>query len=153
MTVQSSSVALPRDPSTMPPREVVARTLWGEARGEGIAGMVAVASVIQNRARNPRWWGNSAAGVCLKPAQFSCWLESDPNRAKLLAVTDADRSFRLALEITDDLHAGRLHDVTTGADHYHTRGVAPAWSKGKVACAEVGVHRFFRLELPPPRSA
>ena len=30
-------------------RDVLARTLWGEARGEGLAGMVAVAWTIRNR--------------------------------------------------------------------------------------------------------
>jgi spore germination cell wall hydrolase CwlJ-like protein len=29
-------------------RDVLARTLWGEARGEGLAGMVAVAWSIRN---------------------------------------------------------------------------------------------------------
>ncbi|MBP2297939.1 cell wall hydrolase [Azospirillum picis] len=131
----------------MPAREVVARTLWGEARGEGRNGMAAVACVIQNRARNPRWWGNSPAAVCLKPYQFSCWLPDDPNRGKLLAVTDRDSSYRAALELADALLAGQLVDITNGADHYHTTGVAPAWSGGKKPVAVIGNHRFFRLEL------
>lgn len=138
------------DPSTLSAREIVARTLWGEARGEGIAGMAAVAAVIANRVRFPRWWGKDAKQVCLKPWQFSCWLESDPNRVKLLAVTQADRAFALALEIADEALAGRLRDVTSGADHYHTAGVAPAWSAGKSPVAVIGCHRFFRLELPAP---
>ncbi|MCG5240467.1 cell wall hydrolase [Azospirillum doebereinerae] len=137
-------------PTAMTPREVVARTLWGEARGEGRTGMTAVACVIQNRARNPRWWGTSPATVCLKPWQFSCWLADDPNRPKLLAVTERDAAYRVALEIADTLLSGRLADVTAGADHYHTRNVTPAWSAGKTPVAVIGVHRFFRLELRPP---
>ena len=38
--------------------EVFAKTLWGEARGEGIIGMLAVACVIKNRINRPGWWGN-----------------------------------------------------------------------------------------------
>lgn len=43
--------------------DVLARTLWGEARGEGSTGMEAVASVILNRVevakrRGHYWWGN-----------------------------------------------------------------------------------------------
>ena len=34
--------------------DVLARTLWAEARGEGQAGMEAVACVILNRAAHPR---------------------------------------------------------------------------------------------------
>ncbi|BAI73172.1 cell wall hydrolyses [Azospirillum sp. B510] len=138
------------DPSTLSAREVVARTLWGEARGEGIAGMAAVAGVIANRVRNPRWWGKTAPAVCLKPYQFSCWLEQDPNRDKLLAITDSDRTFRAALDIADEMLAGRLRDVTANADHYHTVGVSPTWSVGKTPVAEIGDHRFFRLELTAP---
>lgn len=131
----------------MTTRDVIARTLWGEARGEGRNGMAAVACVIQNRVRNPRWWGSSPITVCLKPYQFSCWLADDPNRAKLLAVTDRDASYRAALEIADTLLSGLLVDVTNGADHYHTTGVSPAWSSGKKLVAVIGNHRFFRLEL------
>ena len=49
---------------------VVARTLYMEARGEGSVGLNMVMTVIWNRAG-----GNvdNLADVCLKPLQFSCW--------------------------------------------------------------------------------
>lgn len=49
---------------------VVARTLYMEARGEGNVGLNLVMTVIWNRAG-----GNvdNLADVCLKPLQFSCW--------------------------------------------------------------------------------
>lgn len=137
-------------PPIMPPREVVARTLWGEARGEGRDGMIAVACVIRNRFTHPRWWGATPTAVCLKPWQFSCWLEGDPNRSKMLAVTEGDRAFRFALEIADLLLAGKLADVTNAADHYHAEGVSPVWASGQQAVARIGKHVFYRLELKPP---
>ncbi|MGQ9371949.1 cell wall hydrolase [Azospirillum sp. ST 5-10] len=144
-------------------REIVARTLWGEARGQGHKGMEAVACVIRNRATHPRWWSRNKAddipddtfsAVCLDPWQFSCWLAKDPNRAKLLAVTEADPAYRLALEVADDVLAGRLEDVTNGADHYCTRAAASrtSWAKGRKPVATVGDHLFYRLELPPPNA-
>jgi N-acetylmuramoyl-L-alanine amidase len=63
-------------------RDVLARTLWGEARGEGLAGMVAVAWSIRNRVEDGKdksWWGEGYTGVCQKPYQFSCWNKNDPN--------------------------------------------------------------------------
>ena len=39
------------------PVDILARTIWGEARNQDRVGMEAVASVILHRARNPRWWG------------------------------------------------------------------------------------------------
>ena len=41
-------------------RDILARTLWGEARGEGLAGQIAVACTIRNRVEDGRaksWWG------------------------------------------------------------------------------------------------
>lgn len=56
----------------------LARTLWGEARGEPIEGQVAVAWVIRNRADGARFAGQllgregAVAHVCLTLWQFSC---------------------------------------------------------------------------------
>lgn len=123
--------------------DVLARTLWGEARGEGRDGMRAVASTILNRAARPGWWGRSVAEVCLRPRQFSCWLESDPNRAKLLAVDGRDRHFATALSVAVDALAGILPDYTFGATHYHALDCAPSWVKGRAPCAVIGRHAFY----------
>jgi len=71
-------------------RDILARTLWGEMRGEGVAGQIAVAWSIRNRVEmdlhndgKPDWWGEGYAGVCRKPYQFSCWNKSDLNFACL----------------------------------------------------------------------
>ncbi|MGC2855987.1 cell wall hydrolase [Novispirillum sp. DQ9] len=140
---------VPRDPRAMPVREVLARTLYGEARGESLAGKEAVACVILNRVARAQarggshWWGRDVAGVCLKPWQFSCWNATDPNRDKLLSVTESDRAFRACLDVADRALAGTLADSTRGATHYHTRTVTPAWSRGRTPCAEVGAHVFY----------
>jgi N-acetylmuramoyl-L-alanine amidase len=50
-------------------RDVLARILWGEARGEWLDRMVAVAWSIHNRAEDGKeksWWGEGDAGVCRK---------------------------------------------------------------------------------------
>jgi len=69
--------------STDKDRDILARTLWGEARGEGLAGQIAVAWTIRNRVFDGKaksWWGEGYAGVCLKPWQFSCL---EPERSQL----------------------------------------------------------------------
>lgn len=134
--------------------EIVARTLWGEARGEGEAGMVAVACVIMNRAHNPRWWGHDPAEVCTKPAQFSCWNESDPNRAKLLAVTKADPQFAQAISIASNALCCLLADVTFNADSYFAIGSPlPYWVAGLDATVTIAGQSFYRVELPPPATS
>lgn len=123
--------------------DTLARTLWGEARGEGRAGMHAVANVIRNRAARPGWWGRSIAEVCLRPRQFSCWLPDDPNRAKLLRVAEDDAAFVLARDIAAQALAGGLSDLTCGATHYHAIEIAPGWAKGRTPCVVIGRHAFY----------
>lgn len=120
--------------------DVLARTLWGEARGEGPRGMEAVACVVMNRVKRA---GASVADVCQKPAQFSCWNPGDPNRAKLLAVTAADTDFARARAIAERAVDAALADFTAGATHYHTRAVRPDWAAGKTPCFELGSHLFY----------
>ena len=51
-------------------RDVLARTLYGEARGEGLAGQIAVAWTIRNRVKDGKdksFWGEGYGGVSQKP--------------------------------------------------------------------------------------
>ncbi len=137
-------------------RDTLARTLWGEARGEGVPGMAAVAAVIVNRMRAsarriaqgqaPAWWGGpDAAGVCRTPWQFSCWNRDDPNRALLEALAPDAAVLLPARTIADAALDGRLGDPTGGADHYHARGLKPAWVRGRRPAATIGRHVFYRI--------
>jgi N-acetylmuramoyl-L-alanine amidase len=123
--------------------DVLARTLWGEARGEGRTGIDAVAAVVVNRLRRPRRFGATIEEICRKPFQFSCWNENDPNLPKLLAVGPDNRELAVCLEVAKAAVEGRLADPTGGADHYHHRSVQPAWSAGRTPSAIIGNHLFF----------
>jgi len=66
------------------PADVVLATLNGECRGEPANGQVAVRTVINNRANDPKYFKkanplytgtNNEAKVCLSPLQFSVWNE------------------------------------------------------------------------------
>ncbi len=136
-------------------RKAVALTIFGEARGEGVTGMMAVGCVIRNRAKHRRvtWWGKGWRGVCLHPFQFSVWNEGDPNRGLLLAIADGQPvpngpmsvALATAMSVAVDLIDGKLPDVTKGADHYHTLDVRPAWKDDKKVVARIGAHIFYRL--------
>ena len=123
--------------------DVIARTIWGEARGEGDEGMAAVAAVVMNRAAKGGWWGTTPVAVALMPWQFSAWNQNDPNRAKVEAVTTDDPSFARAVEIATAAIDGTLPDITGGATHYHTKAVAPAWADQSKIVADVGNHLFY----------
>lgn len=153
------SIVPPGDPA-LPAREamareardidILARTIWGEARGESVRGMEAVAAVILNRARisdakGGFWWGRGIAEICQKPFQFSCWNPNDPNRNKLLSVGADDRHFAIALRIATRAVRGALGDPTGGAEHYHARAILPDWARGRERSAAIGGHIFYRL--------
>ncbi|CAK0739986.1 N-acetylmuramoyl-L-alanine amidase [uncultured Gammaproteobacteria bacterium] len=128
--------------------DTLARTLWGEARGEPVRGIEAVAAVVMNRvaraqARGKFWWGHSVIEVCRKPFQFSCWNASDPNLPKLLAVKPGEPKFDICLRVARRAVAGQLADLTGGATHYHAHTVYPAWASGRAPSAEIGVHLFY----------
>lgn len=130
--------------------DVLARTLWGEARGEGTQGMLAVANVILNRAKVAEkkggfWWGNNIIQVCQKPYQFSCWNRSDPNFQKLQNVNESDLYFATALRIARRATIGCIDDITDRATHYHAVNITPYWAKGRPPLKIIGRHKFYRL--------
>lgn len=68
--------------------QVLALTIYGEARGESTRGKIAVGSVILERVDHRDWDGKTIPEVCLKKWQFSCYNENDPNYRKLLHIAE-----------------------------------------------------------------
>jgi N-acetylmuramoyl-L-alanine amidase len=125
---------------------VLARTMYGEARGDGDTGMIAVGHVILNRVANPGWWGIDITSVALKPWQFSAWNHNDPNRdiISILQPHQGNWVFDRAYELAGRVLAGDLPDTTGGATHYHNQSVHPSWATGAIQTARIGGHSFFK---------
>ena len=124
--------------------DTLARTLWGEARGEAPQGRIAVANVVMNRLKAKKaHWGRTVTDVCMKPWQFSCWNFDDPNRAKLLSIGPSNHVFAECLQIAQKAVDGDLPDTTSGSTHYHTKAVSPSWAPKLVQTAEIGNHLFY----------
>lgn len=131
--------------------EIASRTVWGEARGEGEAGQIAVAWVIRNRAEwsPPAWWGISISGVCQKPFQFSCWNTDDPNAARLAGPTSALEGFSEIFSIVSAVMISGIPDPTGSATHYKVHGIPASWdaavaSRG-IKPVSIGRHDFYAL--------
>jgi spore germination cell wall hydrolase CwlJ-like protein len=138
--------------------DVLARTVVGEARGEGEQGMTDVACVVMNRVAAARafiashgryhllFGDGSPASACLAPWQFSCWNRGDPNRAIIEALDETKAIFRQGLTIAHDAVNGLIVDRTHGATHYFDKRMPspPKWAEGHTACFEEGHHRFFK---------
>jgi N-acetylmuramoyl-L-alanine amidase len=136
--------------------DITARTLYGEARGEGKQGIIAVACVIVTRAMiaadymdahgepHPLFGDGSLASACQAPLQFSCWNKDDPNLKVIKSVTTSDPVFSMAVGIATEAENDQLDDITDGATHYYAKGSPmPEWAKGKTPCVVIGSHLFF----------
>ncbi|MBP5344140.1 MAG: cell wall hydrolase [Alphaproteobacteria bacterium] len=130
--------------------ETMAKTLYGEARGESVAGIEAVANVILNRVKfaiqkGSHWWGNSIIEVCKKPFQFSCWNKQDANAPLLEQDLSQDSVYKICYRIAKRAIAGCLKDNTHGATHYHALCCNPKWAHSAVPCAQIGNHLFYAI--------
>jgi N-acetylmuramoyl-L-alanine amidase len=131
-------------------RDILARTLWGEARGESLAGQIAVAWTICNRVNDGKaksWWGEGYVGVCQKPYQFSCWNSNDPNFAYLSGAKRIPfRGLAQARIAADQVIDGKVPDPTGGATHYYAISMKtpPAWAAKAKLTLQLGGHAFFK---------
>jgi len=144
--------------------DTLARTLHGEARGEGEEGMSAVAWVVRNRAARPGWWSrhpddipdDTIQAVCLDPKQFSCWNPGDANRGTITALKDTDPAYLLAWRIARRVLDGEVPDPTGGADHYLSVGWVgrTKWARENPdkMTVRIGGHCFYRLSKPLAKS-
>jgi len=135
--------------------DTTARTIWGEARGEGVTGMTAVANVICNRVSaaqeyfatfgkpHPLFGDGSFEDCCRRPWQFSCWNPNDPNRQKLVDVTIDDPQFLEAMNIARNAVEWNLPDTTNDATYYKVIGVPANWAEGKEPCCTIGNQQFY----------
>lgn len=111
-------------------RELLARLLQAEAGSEGPLGMLAVGSVIANRA-NARGYGDSIRGVMMKPGQFSP-LNSITGYAGGEQGVDFDRlkASDTAYAVADTILSGEYDDPTGGATHFYNPDIStPSWGR------------------------
>jgi hypothetical protein len=125
------------------------KAIYFEARGEPLAGQVAVAEVILNRVDSPNYPG-SVCGVVRQGqerrtgCQFSFMCDGKPE-----TILDGEAAAR-AGAIAHVMLEGRPRMLTSNATHFHTRAVSPSWARRLVRTARIGAHVFYRY---PTRTA
>jgi N-acetylmuramoyl-L-alanine amidase len=127
--------------------DLFARTLWGEAGGESVRGIEALAAVVMNRAALLP--GRSVEDSC---RSFACWSGDNPSRERMLGLkaaaqggtaSAAELLFTTCLRIARRAVAGLLEDPTGGATLYHDRQDLPDWTSGREPAAEIGSRLFY----------
>jgi N-acetylmuramoyl-L-alanine amidase len=124
--------------------DIMARTIWGEARGEAREGRVAVAWVVRNRLLRPKRFGATIARICQQPYAFSCWNHGDPNRSKMLSLGETDTMFSECRQIALSVLNDEIADPTQAAQFYFNPDTAaPKWATGHKPVAVIGHHAFY----------
>lgn len=130
-------------------RDLMIRTIAGEAGGEIETGMVAVAQVIKNRFLGGFGGAQSLTDVIKQPKQFSVWNEGDPAGDKARALSEDSALYKKIGQLVDMVLAGKIGDPTGGAQHYLNPNTAGAHAMrtwfaelSKIARVDIGNHAF-----------
>lgn len=131
--------------------DVLARTIYGEARNQTTEGKTAVGYVILQRSVERQ---QSITDVCLAPFQFSCWNEKDPNRLIIQHVGLDNRVFLECFGIACLVITTSIPNPAPGANHYFTvkppniietaLNWPPSWAKGMELVKVIGAHEFVK---------
>lgn len=129
--------------------DVLARTVLGEARGEGQLGMEAVAHNIRNRANSGQYPSDPAA-VAQQPYQYSTW-NSGEGGNNPQQFSQNSPQYQTAQQIIQSVFGGSSPDPTNGALFYHNPSVNPSWanSVNQYGTTQIGNHIFYNGRPQP----
>lgn len=127
------------------PITCLSRTIYWEAKGEGVAGMEAIANVVMNRLGH-EGFPDTVCGVVTQgrergACQFSWWCDGRPDDAL------DEKSYADAKEIARRALNRQLADRTHGALYFHQRKGMPKWAAQYLKTAEIGEHLFYKPRL------
>jgi spore germination cell wall hydrolase CwlJ-like protein len=125
-------------------RDLMVRTILGEAANEGPRGQAAVAHVILNRTASGGY-GKTPAQVVLAPNQFEPW---STKANQLMAIKPDSQAYRETSDIVDMVAKGDIADPTNGATHFLNPAIVmgrlgslPGWATSPIA--KIGNHTFY----------
>ena len=137
---------LPASVNKSSQKKCLAEAVYFEARSEPWAGQVAVAQVVLNRVKNPKYPGTICGVVYQNKKRrnrcqfsFACDGVRDRIRDK--------NSWRKAQNIAREVIAGKHWlDKVADSTHYHASYVRPRWAPRMTRKGKIGQHIFFRTK-------
>jgi spore germination cell wall hydrolase CwlJ-like protein len=114
----------------------LAGAIYFEAKGETLAGQLAVARVIVARSKSGRFPA-SYCGVVYQHSQFSFI-----HGRSMPSIREGSRSWHEALAIARIADSGSFKSRSEGALYFHAARVSPHWRMVKIA--QVDDHVFYR---------
>ena len=116
----------------------LAGTVYFESRGEPLAGQLAVAQVVINRAESPRFPA-SYCDVVYQRAQFSF-----VKNGQMPKIRTGSRAWERAKAIARIAHEGLWDSAAEDSLYFHAKYVSPSWSRKKAHRATIKTHLFYR---------
>ena len=119
-------------------QDCLASAVYFEARGEPLKGQLAVADVVLNRVRSPKY-PDTVCEVVEQPRQFSFVNATG-------SIPEADRSseaWAKAVAIARIALAGTARAVDGDVLWYHADYVAPGWGRRLAREDRIGLHIFY----------
>lgn len=116
----------------------LAQAVYFEARGEPLAGQLAVAEVVINRTQSPLYPADYCS-VVTQRAQFSFvrgGVIPQPNRSS--------RAWARAKAVAQIAHRDLWDSEAKDALYFHATHVKPKWARRKTALARIDTHVFYR---------
>ena len=129
----------------------LATAIYFEARGEPLAGQIAVGNVIMNRVQDGRFPDN----VCdvVKEGPTYSWAEHYPvrNQCQFSFYCDGKSetptdifAWETANVVARGILSFRFIDLSEGAVFYHAKYVNPSWAEAKTHTITINNHVFYR---------
>ena len=118
--------------------QCLAGAVYFESRGEPLAGQLAVAQVIINRAEDRRF-PSSYCGVVFQRSQFSFVKNGHMPR-----IRTGTLAWKRAQAVARIAHRGLWDSEASDALYFHANYVRPSWSRRTVALATIDTHVFYR---------
>ncbi len=127
-------------------KKCIKNALYYEARSEGKEGILAVASVIENRVNHPAY-PSTYCGVIHQHKQFSYTLEGKPDVESVAwRLKAADKqAYGYVSEVSDKMLDGGFKPILdSNVLHYAKYSVRNYWTKTKAVAARIGKHIFYK---------
>ncbi len=115
--------------------------IYGESRSESYEGKLAIGYVVMNRLKERKWFGKTLREVILKPYQFSCFNQNDPNYRKLFK--PQVRYWKECFKAAWNAYSKLGQDPTEGANHYCRYNITPKWIHKMDHKKKIGNHIFY----------
>lgn len=149
-------------PAAAPPlddmsRDLITRTVLGEAAGESHEGRAGVAAVIRNRLNSGKF-GATPADVVLAKNQFEPW-STPQGRGRMMSYSADSPEYGDASAAVDRVFGDEQFDPTSGSTHFFAPNAQaalgrapPKWAQGEPVT--IGGHAFYapggRVQTAPP---